>query len=98
MHFMKEKKTSFNEIIKKIKTYQTKYITVTGGEPLAQSNCHQLLTKLADLQYQISLETSGAMDISKVDTRIKIILDIKTPASLENEKNNLHNLFSIKSK
>lgn len=80
------------EIIIEIKKYQTRYVTVTGGEPLAQKECVTLLKKLCDLDYIVSLETSGALDVSAVDARVVKIMDIKTPASLESSKNNFDNI------
>lgn len=80
------------EIIIEIKKYQTRYVTVTGGEPLAQKECVTLLKKLCDLDYIVSLETSGALDVSVVDSRVVKIMDIKTPASLESSKNNFDNI------
>ena len=74
-------------ILQEIKPYNTKYITVTGGEPLAQEDCHALLKSLCDLGYEVSLETSGAMDVSKVDSRVIKILDLKTPGSAEMHRN-----------
>ena len=74
-------------ILQEIKPYNTKYITVTGGEPLAQEDCHVLLTSLCDLDYKVSLETSGAMDVSRVDNRVVKILDLKTPGSAEMHRN-----------
>lgn len=71
------------EILAKVATFNTKFITVTGGEPLAQKECHELLKALCDAGYSVSLETGGAMDIAKVDQRVSIILDIKTPDSGE---------------
>jgi len=68
------------------------YATVTGGEPLAQKNCLALLTALCDAGYCVSLETSGALDISGVDPRVSKIMDIKTPGSGELEKNRWANL------
>ena len=76
------------DIIKKVAEFGTKYVTVTGGEPLAQKECLLLLTALCDADYSVSLETGGAMDIAPVDARVSVILDIKTPASNE-EKNML---------
>jgi 7-carboxy-7-deazaguanine synthase len=72
--------------------YRTRYVTVTGGEPLAQKNCHALLSALCDCAYSVSLETSGAIDVSPVDPRVSKILDIKTPGSGEVEKNVWENL------
>lgn len=84
------------DIMKKVAEFGTKYVTVTGGEPLAQKQCHVLLTALCDAGYSVSLETGGAIDIAPVDLRVSIILDIKTPASNE-EKNMLWgNLAHIK--
>jgi 7-carboxy-7-deazaguanine synthase len=86
------------EILQKVAEFGTKYVTVTGGEPLAQKECYTLLTTLCDAGYNVSLETGGAMDIAPVDARVSIILDIKTPASNE-EKNMLwSNADHIKAK
>jgi 7-carboxy-7-deazaguanine synthase len=74
-------------IISRVQTYNTPYVTVTGGEPLAQKNCLVLLQQLADLDYRVSLETSGALDVSSVDPRVSKVVDVKTPASGELEKN-----------
>ena len=76
------------DILQKVAEFGTKYVTVTGGEPLAQKECLVLLTALCDVGYSVSLETGGAMDIANVDARVSVILDIKTPASNE-EKNML---------
>ena len=83
---------SVAEILHQVTLHQTRYVTVTGGEPLAQKNCLTLLTALCDAQYSVSLETSGAMDISQVDDRVSKIMDIKTPGSGEVAKNNWTNL------
>jgi 7-carboxy-7-deazaguanine synthase len=77
-----------SEIIAKVAEFGTKYVTVTGGEPLAQKECYTLLQTLCDAGYNVSLETGGAMDIAPVDKRVSVILDIKTPGSNE-EKNML---------
>lgn len=85
------------DILNKVAEFGTRYVTVTGGEPLAQKQCHGLLKALCDTGYSVSLETGGAMDIAPVDSRVSIILDIKTPASHE-EKNMLWgNLAHVKS-
>jgi 7-carboxy-7-deazaguanine synthase len=76
------------EILQKVAEFGTKFITVTGGEPLAQRECLLLLQALCDAGYSVSLETGGAMDIAPVDKRVSVILDIKTPGSNE-EKNML---------
>ena len=83
---------SFDEIISEVKKYKTKYITVTGGEPLAQKRCVDFLKTLCDEGYDVSLETCGALDISKVDSRVSRVMDLKTPASKEEEKNLYSNI------
>jgi 7-carboxy-7-deazaguanine synthase len=83
---------SVAEILKQVAGYTPRYVTVTGGEPLAQKNCLLLLRELCDAGYLVSLETSGALDISEVDARVVRVLDIKTPASGEDEKNRWQNL------
>lgn len=83
-------------ILDEVKRYPTRYVTVTGGEPLAQKNCLTLLRLLCDAGYQVSLETSGALDVSSVDKRVMKVLDIKTPASGEVEKNLWSNLELLK--
>ena len=86
------------EILAKVAEFGTHYVTVTGGEPLAQKECYLLLQALCDEDYSVSLETGGAMDIASVDARVSIILDIKTPGSNE-EKNMLwSNVNHIKTK
>lgn len=82
----------FDEILQQVKQYKTRYITVTGGEPLAQKACKDLLKLLCDEDYRVSLETSGALDISEVDSRVIRVMDIKTPSSGEQEKNLLSNI------
>ena len=89
---------AIDEIIKTIKKYDTRYVTVTGGEPLAQKEVLSLLKVLADQNYEVSLETGGGLSIKEVDPRIKIILDIKTPESGEEKKNHWDNLNLIHSK
>ena len=86
------------EILQKVTEFGTKFVTVTGGEPLAQKESYTLLQALCDAGYSVSLETGGKMDISPVDARVSVILDIKTPASNE-EKNMLWaNIDHIKAK
>lgn len=83
---------SFDDILAEVKKYNTKYITVTGGEPLAQKRCADLLKLLCDEGYEVSLETSGALDISVVDKRVSRVMDLKTPASKEESKNLYQNI------
>ncbi len=86
------------DILTKIATYDCAYVCVTGGEPLAQPACLSLLNQLCDMNYKVSLETSGAIDIGMVDERVMIVMDIKTPDSLEVDKNLLTNLAVLKPK
>ena len=88
---------SLDAILDRVKTYPARYVTVTGGEPLAQPGCIPLLTMLCDAGYQVSLETSGAMDISNVDSRVMTVLDIKTPDSNEVDRNLWENLSHLRS-
>lgn len=84
------------EILDHVASHAPRYVTVTGGEPLAQRPCETLLTKLCDAGYEVSLETSGALDISRVDARVRIVMDIKTPGSGEADKNNAANRQRLK--
>ncbi len=86
-----EKKT-IDDILSEVARYRSQYVTVTGGEPLLQQGCHELLSLLADLGYTVSLETSGAFDIANVDPRIIKVMDLKTPESGEMERNLYKNL------
>jgi 7-carboxy-7-deazaguanine synthase len=79
-------------IMDEVARYAPRYVTVTGGEPLAQRNCLPLLRALCDKGYAVSLETGGALDVSGVDARVVKVLDIKTPASGEEKKNLWSNL------
>lgn len=83
---------SLQQVFDEVKRYQTQYITVTGGEPLAQPLCLDLLAALCDQGYTVSLETSGALDVSAVDQRVIKVIDIKTPDSKECDKNLWSNL------
>jgi len=80
------------EIRQQVASYGARYVTVTGGEPLAQKACLELLSQLCDDGYEVSLETSGAMDISGVDPRVVRVVDIKTPGSGEVTKNLYSNI------
>lgn len=84
------------DILAKVAEFGTQYVTVTGGEPLAQKDCHILLKELCDAGYNVSLETGGAIDISPVDARVSVILDVKTPGSGEVENNVWGNLAHLK--
>ncbi len=85
-----------DEIVTRIASFGVKRVTVTGGEPLAQKECLTLLKTLCDQDYDVSLETSGAMDITHVDDRVAIILDVKTPGSGEQSKNLWSNITLLK--
>jgi 7-carboxy-7-deazaguanine synthase len=89
------KKTEIAEIITQAEQYGTKYITVTGGEPLAQQACFELITQLLDKGFIVSLETSGAIDLSAVDSRVVKVMDFKTPSSGESSKNLYQNIFHL---
>jgi 7-carboxy-7-deazaguanine synthase len=89
------KNHTFDEIFAAVAPYHTRYVTVTGGEPLAQKQCIALLRELCDRGYAVSLETSGAIDVAAVDPRVSKILDIKTPASGEVDKNLWSNLARL---
>ena len=89
------KKIEIADIIAQAEQYATKFITVTGGEPLAQPACLELITQLLDKGFIVSLETSGAIDMSAVDPRAVKVMDLKTPSSGELSKNlyqNIHHL------
>lgn len=83
---------TFEAILAEVAEYRPRYVTVTGGEPLAQSGCIALLTLLCDQGYQVSLETGGALDIAAVDPRVSRVMDIKTPGSGEQSRNRWENL------
>ena len=91
-------KLSLSSVLEKASSYGARYVCVTGGEPLAQPNCIPLLKLLCDEQNIVSLETSGAMDISNVDSRVSVVLDLKTPGSGEVDKNLYSNIDLLKAK
>lgn len=83
---------SLDAIVAQVADYAPRHVCVTGGEPLAQPNCLPLLTRLCDAGYQVSLETSGALDVSAVDARVSRVVDLKTPDSLEVGRNRYENM------
>ncbi|HEY7986400.1 MAG TPA: 7-carboxy-7-deazaguanine synthase QueE [Methylophilaceae bacterium] len=87
-----------DDIMTRVAEFGMKRVTVTGGEPLAQKECLVLLKTLCDNGYDVSLETSGAMDIAQVDDRVSVILDVKTPGSGEESKNLWSNIPLLKPK
>lgn len=89
---------SIDEIMIQIKQYNTSYICVTGGEPLAQINCHILLDALIKKGYLVSLETSGSIDVSEVNPGVSIVMDVKTPSSNESKQNMFGNIDKLQIK
>lgn len=83
------------KVMAEVGHYNVRYVTVTGGEPLAQKACLPLLSRLCDAGYEVSLETSGALDVSGVDPRVVKVVDIKTPGSQEVDRNDWGNLTHI---
>lgn len=83
---------SLDSILDEVAGHKPQYVTVTGGEPLAQKQCANLLTQLCDAGYEVSLETSGAMDVANVDSRVSKVMDLKTPGSGEESKNRYENI------
>ncbi len=89
---------TFDAILTEVAKHQPHYVTVTGGEPLAQKPCRDLLRQLCDAGYGVSLETSGALDITNIDPRVSIVMDLKTPGSGEEVKNLYSNIEQLKTK
>ena len=87
---------SLTSILEKVTSYNCKQVCVTGGEPLAQPGCIDLLRQLCDAGFNVSLETSGARDIAQVDKRVMVVMDLKTPGSGESKKNLFANLAHLK--
>jgi 7-carboxy-7-deazaguanine synthase len=83
------------EIVAQVREYRVPRVTVTGGEPLAQPGVHALMTELCDLQISVSLETSGALDISRTDPRVVKVVDLKTPGSGEAHRNLWSNMAQL---
>lgn len=87
----------FDQILDEVAALGARHVCVTGGEPLAQKNVVELLKRLCDLDYAVSLETSGALDVSAVDQRVMRVVDVKTPDSGEVERNLWSNLGQLTS-
>jgi 7-carboxy-7-deazaguanine synthase len=83
---------SIEAILAEVAAHGVRHVCVTGGEPLAQKRCLALLSRLCDAGYDVSLETSGALDVSGVDPRVSRVLDLKTPGSGEMARNRWDNL------
>ena len=86
---------SLDRILERVASYKPRYVCVTGGEPLAQPNCVALLRQLCDRGYDVSLETSGALDISETDRRVSRVVDLKTPGSAEVGRNRYENIAQL---
>ncbi len=89
---------SLEEVLAEVAKHGARHVCVTGGEPLAQPECQMLLTALCDAGYEVSLETSGALDVSAVDARVHIVMDLKSPASGESSRNLWSNIGALASK
>ena len=87
---------AIGEICDRVAAFRPRYVTVTGGEPLAQSSCLPLLTALCDAGYEVSLETGGAISLTGVDPRVVVVLDLKTPGSGESARNDYDNIPLLK--
>lgn len=85
----------YDDILAEIRKYSTPHVCVTGGEPLSQKRCDKFLKLLCDEGYQVSLETSGAVDISQADRRVSRVMDLKTPGSREESSNRWENLDEL---
>ncbi|MBI3546775.1 MAG: 7-carboxy-7-deazaguanine synthase QueE [Gammaproteobacteria bacterium] len=86
---------AMDDILQRVAEFAPRYVTVTGGEPLAQRPCRDLLARLSEQAYQVSLETSGALDVSGIDARVSIVMDLKTPGSGEEQKNLYSNIAKL---
>ncbi len=87
---------ALDEILAAVAAFETRRVTVTGGEPLAQRDCPALLSRLCDAGHEVSLETSGALDVGGVDQRVIKVMDIKTPGSGEAARNRWENLDHLR--
>lgn len=85
-----------DQLLDRVADFKVKHVCVTGGEPLAQKGCRPLLQALCDVGYRVSIETSGAVDISGVDGRVIRVMDIKTPGSGEVNSNRLENIALLR--
>jgi len=94
--FQGGERMSLEDVLAQVAAHPTTYVTVTGGEPLAQPECLPLMQALCDKGYQVSLETSGAMPIDKVDERVDVVLDLKAPDSGESHRNLWENIPLLK--
>jgi 7-carboxy-7-deazaguanine synthase len=94
--FYEGKDMSMDDIIKEVSKHNCKLVEITGGEPFVQKEVHQLMQSLCDMDYMVMLETSGSLTVKDVDSRVKIIMDIKTPSSGVMDKNLYENFKFLK--
>ena len=94
--FQGGERQSVQSIVEVVKSYPTPHVTVTGGEPLAQPAVHLLMQQLCDAGCEVSIETAGALDITVVDPRVRIVMDLKTPDSQEEKANRYDNIPLLK--
>ncbi len=87
---------SLGDILAEVRRHPARHVCVTGGEPLAQPAVHALMTTLADAGLEVSLETSGALDTSAVDPRVRVVMDLKCPDSGEVERNRWANVAHLR--
>jgi 7-carboxy-7-deazaguanine synthase len=87
---------TIDDIMSQVDQHEVHHVCVTGGEPLAQAGVIELLARLCEMGYHVSLETSGAMDISEVPACVKTVMDLKTPSSGELDKNLFENIQHLK--
>jgi 7-carboxy-7-deazaguanine synthase len=87
-----------DDVLAQVAAYAPRFVTVTGGEPLAQKSCWPLLQALCDRGYQVSLETGGAMTIEGIDARVSVVMDLKTPGSGEMQRNRYENVALLQPK
>jgi len=89
---------SIKSIMEQVAKYNSHYVCVTGGEPMAQSNCLILLDTLIEAGYKVSMETSGSIDITPVNKKVSVVMDLKTPSSTEQSQNRYENIAVLESK
>ena len=85
-------------ILEQVAGYPARLVTVTGGEPLAQPGALALMQRLCDANYQVSIETSGALDVAGIDPRVSVVMDLKAPGSDESHRNRWENLDALSAK
>jgi 7-carboxy-7-deazaguanine synthase len=94
--FYEGKDMTIDEIISEVEKYNCRLVEVTGGEPLAQENVHELMRTLCDKGHTVMIETGGSLPIENIDKRVKIIMDLKTPYSKMDKKNRYENISFLK--